>query len=724
MSKVLIIAEKPSVAKEIAYVVGSSKKVIPGKDARYGYYDGPKYSVSWCYGHLVQPRYPEDYDEKYKSWNIADLPIIPSVWKYSTDGPASKQYKVLRELLNSSEISSVICATDADREGELIFRLVYNQAKCRKSVQRLWISSMEESAIKEGMRNLRPGSDYDTLYHAADARQKADWIVGLNATRYFTARFSKQNSAGKTPVLTVGRVQTPTVNLIVERQLAIDNFKPVPYYVLTANTGSFKASLKESDKNVAEEKAKKCDGKEGVISCIEQEEKTSSPPELYDLTHLQQDADKMFSYSASQTLKLAQSLYEKKLLTYPRTDSRYLSSDMKDTAKTVVEGLLSSKFRNPVIQNAFDGKQPRINKIINDKKVSGHHAIIPTVTSIKADISSLNAQEKNIFQLVAIRMLAAVCVPQEYLSTKVVLEVAGEKFVAHGKFVFKNGWKDIVATIKTTEPQHTEEKTDDENLMQPLPPLKVGDRFRNVAVSCDEKFTSPPAVYTEATLLKDMQNISKHIEDVELKAVMSTVDDNGNRKMLGTAATQGGIIDKIIKTGYVLKKGRKLYPTEKAFALMEIVPEEIKSPEMTAEWEKRLEEIKDGCCQEKMFLDAIDSFIRDVIASVQKEYATHKIAPQALRTTPQLISPCPLCGKEVLKNKAGNYSCTGWKNGCQFSVFSTIAGKKLSESQVKSLLTKGRTGLIKGFKAKSGKSFDAFLVLDSSGKVNFEFNKR
>lgn len=718
MGKILIIAEKPSVAKEIAHVVGAFKRVSPGKDARYGYMEGNRYIVSWCFGHLVQPCYPEDYNEAYKTWDIAHLPIIPSVWKYSSEGSGAQQYKVLKKLLNASEVDSVICATDADREGELIFRLVYNESGCRKPVQRLWISSMEESAIKEGMRKLRPGSEYNSLYHAADARQKADWIVGLNATRYYTKRFASDRN-----VLAIGRVQTPTVNLIVQRQLDIDNFKPEPYYVLTADTGSFKATLKENDKAVAEKIATKCNGKDGFVSSIVQEEKKSNPPELYDLTHLQQDADKLFGYSASQTLKLAQSLYEKKLLTYPRTDSQYLSSDMEGTAKTVVNGLLASKFGGKSVIDAFDGKQPRIAKIINDKKVSGHHAIIPTATATKTDLSSLNAQEHNIFHMVALRLLAAVCIPQEYLSTKVVLTVVDEEFKATGKFVLKGGWKDIVAVLKPAQPQPAEEQQGEENMMQPLPPLQEGDRFANVSVSCAEKFTSPPAVYTEASLLKEMQNIGKRIEDVELKTIMSSVDDNGNKKMLGTAATQGAIIEKIIKTGYVTKKGRKLLPTEKAFALMRIVPDEIKSPDMTAEWEKRLEEIKDGSCSEKLFLNAIEAFIHEVIANAQKTYSGNEIAPEAFVSTPNTVGQCPFCGRDVVKNKAGHFGCSGWKTGCKFVIFSTIAGKKLTENQAKSLLSKGRTGLIKGFRSKSGKSFNAYLVLQPDGKIKFEFAK-
>ncbi len=722
MGKTLVIAEKYSVAKEIGHVIGCTKRVSPGKDARFGYFEGNGYLVSWCLGHLVTTCYPEEYKEEYKLWNVEDLPIIPDVWKYSTKGHGIAQYQVLKKLLNSADVQQVVCATDADREGELIFRLVYNESKSKKPVKRLWIRSMEESAIKEGMRKLKPGSDYDSLYHAASARQKADWVVGLNATRYYSVRFSSPGN-----VLSVGRVQTPTVNLIVQRQLEIDHFKPKPYYLLAADTGAFWAFLKESDKAKADDIIAQCNGKTGVVTSVTQEEKKDGAPALYDLTRLQQDADQMFGFSAIETLDIAQSLYEKKLLTYPRTDSQYLSSDMKDTATEVVNGLLGGKI--PKVKDvlaAFGGKKPNIAKVIDDKKVSGHHAIVPTLTSLREGVEGLNDREIRIYYMVAFRLLAAVCIPHEYLATKVALDVNGVVFHASGKQVRVNGWRTVWALLRAmfASPNKDGDKKEfDETKSQALPPLKEGDEFPNTKVAGKEKFTKPPAPYTEATLLADMRNIQKKIEDKDLRAVMAAVDDNGNRKMLGTPATQGAIIEKIIQTGYIEKRGRQLFPAEKAFALIRILPEELKSPNLTAEWEKQLEEIKDGRFSEDVFLDNINEFIRNVITTAQKEFARKKGEEKGFFVSPNSLGPCPLCGSDVVRNKTGNLGCSAWKNGCKFGIYATIAKKRLSDNQVKTLLTKKRTRVIYGFVSKSGKKFDARLVLGADGEISFDFER-
>lgn len=716
----LIIAEKPSVAKEIAKVVGAQKRVSPGKDARYGYLEGNGYYVSWCFGHLVQTAYPEAYNEDYKVWDVRNLPILPSVWKYTTDGPGKTQYNVLKKLLNSKDVSSVICATDADREGELIFRLVYNESKSTKPIERLWISSMEASAIRKGLNSLKPGAAYDNLYHAASARQKADWIIGLNATRYYTARFCQMGTQ-----LNIGRVQTPTVNLIVQRQQEIDNFVPEAYYVLTANTGSFKATLKEKDKTLANSKIAKCNGKDGVISAIKTEKKKSSPPALYDLTHLQQDADKMFGFSASETLKIVQKLYEDKMLTYPRTDSQYLSSDMLASTKKIVSAFLGNGVVGNDVLKAYNSQVPNVDQVVNDKKVSGHHAIIPTMTATTSPLSALSDRERKIFLMVLYRLLAAVCVPYEYLSTKASLKIEDEIFTANGKQTLIAGWTDIVSSFKSAlKANSDDDKADtDSDDEQSLPPLNEGDVFKRVSVTGEEKFTQPPAVYTEATLLKDMQNISKRIENADLRAVMSKVDDNGNKKMLGTAATQGSIIEKIIATGYIEKKGRKLRPTEKAYELMKIVPEEIKSPNMTAEWEQKLETISHGEFTEAQFVNDIGGFIREVIATANKKIAS-STPVQAFATPDNSLGKCPKCGHDVVRDKFGNASCSNYKAGCKFKIWSTVAGKKVTDTQVKALLSKGRTNVIKGFKSKSGKSFDAVILLDKEGNTSFEFPKK
>lgn len=721
MSKTLIIAEKYSVAKDIARVIRANNKVVEAKDARYGYYEGEDYIVSWCYGHLLSLCYPEDYDESLKTWSVQGLPFIPSAWKYSVFSTTKKQYSVLRKLLLSKDVSDVICATDADREGELIFRLVYNSIKSTKPVKRLWISSMEDAAIKNGLKTMKSIEEYDNLFHAASARQKADWIVGLNATRYFTCRYSKHPE-----IVNIGRVQTPTVNLIVERQKEIENFVPKAYYVLTADTGSFKAKLKKEDKASADSIIKKCNGKSGYIESIKAENKKVVPPALYALTNLQQDADKLLGFSATETLNIVQGLYEKKILTYPRTDSQYLTSDMKESTEEIVLGFLDkSDVIVPSAKAVFETKTPNISAVINDKKVSGHHAIIPTVTSLNENISSLKPKEQKIFYMVLYRLLAAVSVSHEYLFTKIVLNVQDERFAATGKQTLVEGWRGIQDCVKSVvgsanSSEQDKDASDDEN--QLLPEVHEGDMFKSVKVSGKEKFTTPPSPYTEATLLKDMQNIGKKIEDKDLKAVMLRVDDNGNKKMLGTSATQGAIIDKIIKTGYVRKSGRKLEPTEKAYKLIELVPEAVKSPVLTAEWEQALEDIKEGKMSEDAFVSKISTFTQSVISSSDAEFVRREQSGEAKPViSSSTIGKCPKCGgKVVFHSKA--WSCEN--NKCDFVIWKTVAGKTLTEANAKDLLSKGKTSLIKGFKSKAGNLFDAHLILDREGKTKFEFAKK
>lgn len=719
MGKILVIAEKPSVAKEIAHVVGAEKKVSPAKDARYGYYEGNSYFVSWCYGHLLTTYYPEDYDESLKSWDIKRLPFIPDHWKYKPTEFAEKQFNVLKKLLNSKEVSEVVCATDADREGELIFRLVYNESGSSKPVKRLWVSSMEDAAIRKGLKTMKGMREYDSLYHAASARQKADWIIGLNATRYFTTRYAEYPV-----VVNIGRVQTPTVNLIVQRQKEIENFEPQAYYVLTADTGTFKATLKKEKKQDADSIIAKCNGKSGFIESVKKEKKKTAPPKLYALTNLQQDANRLLGLSATTTLNTVQSLYEKKLLTYPRTDSQYLTSDMKESTEAIITGFLKKAGAlGPTVKAAFGTEKPKIQAVINDKKVSGHHAIIPTTTALSENLTDLKEVERKIFDMVLYRFLAAVAPHYEYLRTEVILNVQDERFKAVGAQKLVGGWRDIADClkdlIKSGKSSKKKEDDEEEEDLQELPELHEGDSFSRVKVTGEEKFTTPPPPYTEATLLEVMRNIGRKIEDKELKAIMSATDDNGNRRMLGTSATQGAIIDKIIDYGYVQKSGRKLEPTEKAYKLIAIVPEEIKSPEMTAEWEKALEDIREGKKTEEEFIRGISGFIKDVVTTGEGKF---KNAPQAASSETRIeapsLGPCPKCGSDV-RDKVKLYGCT--KKGCDFILWKTVAHKKLSETQAKKLLNKGRTDLLKGLKSAKGNSFDAFLVMDENGQTRFEF---
>lgn len=566
----LVIAEKPSVAISIAKVIGANKK----KD---GYYEGNGYSVSWCVGHLIQMANPDVYDEKYAKWNMADLPIIPSDYKYEVAKATKKQFNILKKLMNNKEIDMVINACDAGREGESIFRLVYNQVNCKKKMKRLWISSMEDSAIKEGFDNLKDGKDYDNLFESAQARAVADWLVGMNISRLYSCLYQQNYS--------VGRVQTPTLAMIVKRDDEIANFKKEKYYTVELSTNGFTLSTDRIDDEVAAEQLISLVGDKIEITDIIQKEKITKPDLPFDLTTLQRECNKYFGYSAKQTLDYAQSLYEKKLITYPRTDSRCLTEDM-----------IVSTVNNILGENDFDTE--RIKVVFDSKKVTDHHAIIPTVSSLSEDLSNIPESEAKVYRLISNKLHASVGYPLIENTTKIVVLFDGFEFTSAGKVVKDDGFTKYLKDYKSKKNEDIE-----------LPDVKVGDVFEVENKEIKEKFTQPQKHFTEDTLLKAMEVAGNDVleKDAEVE-----------RKGLGTPATRAGIIENLIFKGFVERDKKNLIATHKGISLVTIVADSFKSAETTAKWEMELTEIAQGKTSKEEFLKDIEKEIREVVLTYSK----------------------------------------------------------------------------------------------------------
>lgn len=693
----LVIAEKPSVANEISKVIGADKK---GK----GYFLGNGYYVSWCVGHLIQLAEPEEYNSSFKKWDINTLPIIPEVYKTVVSEKTAAQYDVLKELIMSDDVTELICATDAGREGELIFRLVYDKTGSKKPCKRLWISSLEEKAIQDGFKSLKDSREYDNLYAAAQCRQRADWLVGMNITRLYTTKYNK--------LLRVGRVQTPTINLIVKRQLDINNFVVRKYFTVVADFGNFKAFSQDfDDKITAENLVECCRDKDGIVMKVEKEKKKENPASLYDLTTLQREANRLLSYSAQQTLDVVQQLYEKKLTTYPRTDSRYITADMETSTKTLIQKIMGTDILRKEITDSYDFNLVSMAQIVNDKKVTDHHAIIPTVNVTKAEIDKLPTAEKNILLLIIVRLITAPYAPYTYTATKAILNISDEAFKATGREIIHYGYKQIEkqirGIIKETEQENTENESD--NVI--LPPMSEGDIFSVKNVEAKEKMTQPPKPYTEDTLLSAMETAGKNISDEALKEAMK---GNG----LGTPATRAGIIENIINSGYVERKKKQLLPTETAFTFISIVNDKLKEPELTAEWEKQLEEINTGSRSSTEFMTAITEYVTSLVTDKKQEEVK-----AVFKTDKEALGTCPICRKMVVEFPQ-SYSCESGKGGCGFTVWKTIAGKNITKTQAKKLLEKRKTDLIKGFKSKAGKEFEAYIVLKEDNTTMFEFEKK
>ena len=675
----LVIAEKPSVAKSIADVLGAL-------DRQDGYFEGGGYLVSWCVGHLIELAEPESYGDQWKKWTFESLPVNPEHWQYEIKEDTKEQYDVLYGLLHDSRVDEVVCATDAGREGELIFRLVYNMASCKKSMKRLWISSMEESAIREGFENLKPGSDYEHLYHSALCRQEADWLVGINGTRLFTVLYG-----GK--VLKVGRVQTPTLAMLVERESKIMNFKKEQYFMAHILCGGVDAATERIDnKTEAENVAGACLNGQALVTSVAKEEKTVAPPKLYDLTTLQRDANRLFGFTAKQTLEYTQSLYEKKLCTYPRTDSQYLSDDMEQTAGNVIEAIFGSiLFEDNRMFN------PDIKRVLNSKKVTDHHAIIPTMEIAKADLAALPETERKILSLVANRLLCATGEKHLYETVKAELSCGGYTFAASGKSVLKNGWKDFEDTFKRSFKTMEDKEQEDKK----LPELSKGQTFDGVQTKISEHYTTPPKHYTEDSLLSAME-----------RAGNEAMSDDVERKGLGTPATRAEIIEKLVKDGFVKREKKQMIPTEDGMKLITVLPDVVKSPKLTADWENALTLVAKGEMEREDFMADIEAMVSDLI------HTYHEVSDEQKKMFAQeqkVLGKCPNCGGEVVKGKYGAFC----KNKCGMNA-SRIMGVALSDEQVESLLA-GKKTLLKGLTSKAGKKYDAYII--PSGTEEYHYTK-
>lgn len=604
----LVIAEKPSVAQSLAAVIGATAR----KD---GYLEGSGWRVSWCVGHLAGLADADSYDPKYAKWRYDDLPILPEHWQMVVGKDKKKQFDILKKLMNAPDVTEVVNACDAGREGELIFRSVYELAGCQKPMKRLWISSMEDSAIKEGFANLRPGVDYDGLRDAALCRAKADWLVGINATRLFSVLYHR--------TLNIGRVMSPTLALIVQREAEIDTFKPVPFYTVALELPGLTVSGERmADKAAAEQLKEACQGAAATIKKVERKEKSEKPPALYDLTTLQRDANRLLGFTAQQTLDYLQSLYEKKLCTYPRTDSRYLTGDMADSLPVLVNLVANAMPFRKGIAITCDS-----HAVINDKKVTDHHAVIPTRNLKDADLSALPAGEKAVLELVALRLLCAVAQPHIYSETVVIAACAGGEFTAKGKTVKNPGWKALEdayrAKMKDAEPEK-------DGAEKALPELTEGQTLSVAAAIVKEGKSSPPQHFTEDTLLSAMETAGK--EDMP---------EDAERKGLGTPATRAGILEKLVSAGFLeRKKNRKtvqLLPSRDAVSLITVLPEQLQSPLLTAEWEYRLGEIERGQLAPEEFLDGISTMLKDLVGTYQVIKGT-----EYLFTPPrEVVGKCP-----------------------------------------------------------------------------------
>lgn len=688
---ILVIAEKPSVGAAIGKVLGASSR----KD---GYLEGNNYIVSWCVGHLVGLANASSYDERFAKWRYSDLPIVPDEWLFEVPKDKQKQFKVLCDLMRDKRVTELVCATDAGREGELIFRLVYKKAGCTKPFKRLWISSLEDSAIREGFAHLRDSGDYDRLYEAALARSKADWIVGINGTRLFSTLYHKK--------LVVGRVQTPTLAMLVEREGKISTFHKEKYFNVHISKDSLTADMeKVKTEDEAKAIAAACNKKQAVVSSLKKETKTVNPPKLYDLTTLQREANRYYGFTAQQTLDLVQSLYEKKLLTYPRTDSQFITEDMESTARQVI-GIVSRKL--PLFEGIIH--EPDIGRITNNAKVTDHHAIIPTVQLEKQDLTELPESEQKIIRLIAMRLLSATGEKHIYDETSVTLTCEGYEFKAKGKTVVQDGWKAIERCFKET--LKSKEKDEPEHS---LPSLNEKDILSSVDSSVTEHYTSPPKPYTEDSLLSAMETAGN-----------DAFDDDTEKKGLGTPATRAGIIEKLVKGGFVERKGKSLVPTKDGNNLVCVLPEQITSPSMTAEWENTLMQIERGNADADKFLSGIVGMTSDLV----KAYPFLSDAEaNRFDTGRESIGKCPRCGSPVYVGK-GNYYCSNKE--CSFCMwednkFFSSKKKKLTKKIAAELLDKGWCRVTGLYTPKRPQLYDAVIRLDDTGgkyvSFKMEFDK-
>ena len=687
MSYRLVITEKPSVAQAYAKVLGATNRSD-------GYLEGSGYLVSWCVGHLVELAPPNVYDEKYVKWSVADLPILPEKWQYLVSDSTKKQFGILKKLMHRKDVESLICATDAGREGELIFRLVYQQAGCKKSFSRLWLSSMEDSAIREGFANLKPSTEYDALYNAALCRERADWIVGINVTRLFSCLYGQP--------LAVGRVMTPTLAMTVVREAAISAFVPEKFYTiaLALDGGGTASSKRFAQKDDADALLSACRKEASVaVQKVERKGKVENPPLLYDLTTLQRDSNRLLGYSAQQTLDYAQSLYEKKLITYPRTDSRFLTEDMA----VPLPGLVTESAR------AFDVEDDvpiHVQQVIDGSKVTDHHALLPTASMAKADLSALPAGELSILRLISVRLFCAVGEAHRYAETTLTTTCAGEEFTAKGKVVLSEGWKSIEYKLLGDLLGKKKEAF-------VFPDVQEQSECSISGAELKEGNTSPPHHFTEDTLLHSMETASAE-----------SMPEGVDRQGIGTPATRAATIEKLVAKGFLERKGDKktkaLLPTDKGKTLITVMPEEIQSADMTADWETKLLRIERGEMEPNEFMTEI----KDMISSLVNTTEVVKEANMLMKN--KVAGVCPNCGNSVVEREKGwfceNRECrfTLWKDNAYFKRL----GKHLDARMVDKLLRDGRVRL-KDCKSPKGKTYNATVLLaaesDGHSKFSLEF---
>lgn len=681
----LVIAEKPSVAQSIAKVLGCTGR-------QDGYLEGNGYLVSWCVGHLIELSEPEEYDSKYEKWKKEDLPIIPDSFKYRVAAATKKQFQVLKDLMNRNDVTEVTNACDAGREGELIFRLVYEKTGCKKPMKRLWISSLEDEAIRNGFEKLSDGRDYDKLYEAAICREHADWLVGINATRFFTCSYGQ--------TLNVGRVMTPTLALTVAREAEKRAFKPEDFYQVQLSAGEEITFTGEriSDKEKAKDIARECkDEGKAVVTKADINEKLENAPALFDLTSLQRKANQKYCFTAQQTLDYAQSLYEKKLLTYPRTDSRYLTDDMGATAETIL-GIVAQKMNISV-----SGEQ-QFQKILNSKKVTDHHAIIPTETLKSAELDTLPEGEKKILELASIRLAESVSVPCKYKETVAEVTCHGKPYTLKGKYIAEPGWRSIGGT--------NDKDTDTDGKVITLD-FGVGDEIPISNISIKAGKTTPPKSYTEDTLLSAME-----------KAGAEDTPDEAERKGLGTPATRAGVIEKLVRIGFLERRGDKktkyLVPTQKGETLITVIPEMIQSASMTADWEQKLLQIERDSYDADAFMLEISQMIRSLI----EIYETASDAEVLMHPVYEPIGKCPCCGSDVVEKSKG-FFCDN--KSCKFALckdnrFLDSLSKKLTKQVATQLLQNGKAPLKKCRSVKTGKTYDTTVVLTTSDSGQAQFS--
>ena len=686
----MIVTEKPSVAMAYAKVLGAHGR-------QDGYLEGSGYLISWCVGHLVELAPPSAYGERYVKWNIADLPILPEKWQYLVSASTKKQFSVLKKLLHRADVETVVNSCDAGREGELIFRLVYEQAGCRKPVSRLWLSSMEDNAIREGFANLKPSTEYDALYQAALCRERADWMVGINCSRLFSCLYGRP--------LAVGRVMTPTLAMTVEREAAIAAFVPEKFYTvaLELTSGFVASSRRISEKDAAEKLLAEC-RKEMVstIQKITRKEKAENPPPLYDLTTLQRDANRLLGYSAHQTLKYAQSLYEKKLTTYPRTDSCYIADEDEEMLEELAEELEGFLGITP---EDVDDAVPRTRRTVNREKVADHHAILPTRSMLQADLDALPKGEQHILKLIIARTLMAISKPFRYLETLLTTECAGEEFTAKGKEILDEGWKAVERKVLADILSRKKEFT-------ALPPVEESE-CGILNAELKEGQTSPPKHFTEDTLLHSMETASAE-----------SMPEDAERQGIGTPATRAATIEKLVEKGFLERKGDKktkvLLPTNKGKALITVMPEEIQSADMTADWETKLLRVERGEMEPETFMTEIN----DMISSLVNTTEAVKGASALMKN--KVIGVCPNCDKSVVEREKG-YFCENRE--CRFVLWKDNAffkrlGKRLDAHVADKLLRDGRIRL-KDCRSAKGKTYNATVLLstepDGRSKFSLEF---